>query len=111
MMSHPRYLSRSKMSQKTRVTQVKMVLQEKKAEQVRIQQLILALEEALEDAVRERKEELEEMVRTPGNGQKMRDIYHALIGKPAGLANSGNMGTKKKLMEAILKLEQVTINA
>ena len=87
-----------------------MVLQEKKAEEIRIHQLILCLEEALEDAVRDRKNELEEMVRTPGNGQKMRDIYHALIGKPAGLANSGSLGTKKKLMEAILKLEEVTIH-
>lgn len=38
------------------------------------------------------------------NGQELRDTYHALIGKPAGLKNSGKMKNKELLVAEIQRL-------
>lgn len=38
------------------------------------------------------------------NGQQLRDTYHALIGKPAGLKNSGKMKNKEMLVAEIQRL-------
>jgi hypothetical protein len=42
--------------------------------------------------------------KTKLNGQELRDAYHALIGKPAGLKSSGKFTTKEKLEAEIERL-------
>jgi hypothetical protein len=47
---------------------------------------------------------LEEKPLDKMNCQELRDIYHALIGKPAGLKNSGKMKNKEMLVAEIQRL-------
>lgn len=45
------------------------------------------------------------------NGQELRDTYHALIGKPAGLKNSGKMKNKELLVAEIQRLRSAAAEA